>query len=298
VVFVLVLRRMPPRFWDSPPGLGRWARAGLGVAVGLVVVGVAMTASAVRTAPPASTGMSQLAYDFGGGRNVVNVILVDIRAWDTMGELAVLLVAATGVASLVFLRERRLVRVEAQFRAARGEGADADPLPMPVPRWLARAVTAGERSVIFEVVTRLVFHTVLLFSLYLLFSGHNNPGGGFAGGLVAGLAITVRYLAGGRAELRAAAPVRPGLLLGAGMFLSAGVGLAALLAGGEVLQSQILIAELPLLGQVKLVTSLFFDMGVYLVVVGLVLDILRSLGAGLDSQIQRDREQVADEVRA
>ncbi len=291
VVFVLVLRRMPPRFWDTPPGIGRWARAGLGAAVGLVVVGVAMTAAAVRTATPASAGMSQLAYDFGGGRNVVNVILVDIRAWDTMGELSVLLVAATGVASLVFLRERRLVRVEAQFRAARDQGADADPLPVPVPRWLARAVTAGERSVIFEVVTRLVFHTIVLFSLYLLFSGHNNPGGGFAGGLVAGLAITVRYLAGGRAELRAAAPVRPGALLGAGMFLSAGVGLAALLTGGEVLQSQILTAQLPLLGQVKLVTSLFFDMGVYLVVVGLVLDILRSLGAGLDSQIERDREQ-------
>ncbi len=291
VVFVLVLRRMPARFWDTPPGLGRWARAGLGAAVGLVVVGMALTASAVRTATPASDGLAEQAYDFGGGRNVVNVILVDIRAWDTMGELAVLLVAATGVASLVFLRERRLARVEEEFRAARGEAADADPGPAPVPRWLARTATAGERSVIFEVVTRLIFHTVVLYSLYLLFSGHNNPGGGFAGGLVAGLALTVRYLAGGRAELQAAAPVRPGVLLGAGMFLSAGVGLAALLSGGEVLQSWIIPTELPLLGQVKLVTSLFFDIGVYLVVIGLVLDILRSLGAGLDAQIERDREQ-------
>jgi multicomponent Na+:H+ antiporter subunit A len=295
VVFVLVLRRLPSRFWDTPPGLGRWVRAGLGAAVGITVVGVALVASAARTATPASDGMAALAYDYGGGKNVVNVILVDIRAWDTMGELSVLLVAATGVASLVFLRERRLARVEEEFRAARAASLDAPPAPVRAPRWLARVVTAGERSVIFEVVTRLVFPTVVLYSLYLLFSGHNNPGGGFAGGLVAGLALTLRYLAGGRAELRVAAPVRPGVLLGAGMFLSAGVGLAALLLGGDVLQSWILTFDVPVLGEVKLVTSLFFDIGVYLVVVGLVLDILRSLGAGLDSQIEQERREEQDE---
>ena len=76
-----------------------------------------------------------------------------------------------------------------------------------------------------------------------------------------------------------------------GMFLSAGVGLAALLFGGDVLQSWILQAEIPILGDVKLVTSLFFDIGVYLVVVGLVLDVLRSLGGGLDAQIERARQQ-------
>ena len=107
---------------------------------------------------------------------------------------------------------------------------------------------------------------------------------------VAGLALTVRYLAGGREELRAAAPILPGVLLGIGMFLSAGVGLAALLFGGDVLQSWILQAEIPILGDVKLVTSLFFDIGVYLVVVGLVLDVLRSLGGGLDAQIERARQ--------
>mgnify|MGYP000856796619 FL=1 len=135
---------------------------------------------------------------------------------------------------------------------------------------------------IFEIATRLLFHTMVVFALFLLFSGHNAPGGGFAAGLVIGIALAVRYLAGGRYELGEAAPVHPGLLLGTGLFLSAGVGLLALVVGGAVLQSTILEATLPVLGDVKLVTSFFFDVGVLLVVVGLVLDILRSLGAEID----------------
>ena len=155
--------------------------------------------------------------------------------------------------------------------------------------WLAEgsAMKPERRSVIFEVVTRLIFHTIVLWSLYLLFSGHNHPGGGFAAGLVAGLALAVRYLAGERDELRAAAPIMPGLLLGAGLFLSAGTGLASLAFGGDVLQSWIFDLHLPLVGDVHVVTSVFFDVGVYLVVIGLILDILRSLGSGLDTLIEQ-----------
>jgi multicomponent Na+:H+ antiporter subunit A len=137
---------------------------------------------------------------------------------------------------------------------------------------------------VLEVVTRILFHTIVVFSLYLLFSGHNEPGGGFAGGLVAGLALVLRYLAGGRYELGEAAPVAPGLLLGGGLLFAGGTGVAGLLQGAGVLQTAILQTTLPVLGDVKLVTSLFFDIGVYLIVVGLVLDVLRSLGAELDRQ--------------
>ena len=80
-----------------------------------------------------------------------------------------------------------------------------------------------KRSVIFEVVTRLVFHIMLAASLYLLFAGHNQPGGGFAGGLVAGLALVVRYLAGGRYELDEAAPFDAGLLVGLGLLVAVGL---------------------------------------------------------------------------
>jgi multicomponent Na+:H+ antiporter subunit A len=154
--------------------------------------------------------------------------------------------------------------------------------------WLLAGPTLdpGKRSVLFEVLTRVLFHPMILFALFLLFSGHNTPGGGFAAGLVAGLALTVRYLAGGRYELGAAAPVHPGLVLGTGLFLSAGVGLVALLAGQAALESTILDLHLPVLGHVHLVTSLFFDVGVFLVVIGLVIDILRTFGAELDRQAE------------
>jgi multicomponent Na+:H+ antiporter subunit A len=153
--------------------------------------------------------------------------------------------------------------------------------------------------VILEVITRLLFHTILVFSLFLLFSGHNDPGGGFAAGLVAGLAMVLRYLAGGRYELGEAAPVDPGRVLGAGLLLAGGTALAGLLLGGEVLESVILQWTVPVLGDVKLVTSLFFDVGVYLIVVGLILDILRSLGAELDREEadERDASDTEDAAR-
>ncbi len=313
VVFVLVLRRLPPYFSDRPLVATRWVRLLIGVATGLVVAGVALVAPSARVHAPVSEPFAEEAYEFGGGKNVVNVTLVDIRAWDTVGEISVLLVAATGVASLVFLRRRsgQIFRAdEAPADRAVWGGApdpmaalrrsDARPAQAPGaparPEWLraVRTLAPQRRSVIFEVVVRLLFHTMVLYALFLLFSGHNAPGGGFAAGLVVGTALVVRYLAGGRYELGEAAPVQPGALLGLGLFLSAGVGLGAMAAGGTVLQSWILETRLPLLGDVKLVTSLLFDVGVFLVVVGLVLDVLRSLGAELDRRAESGEDEVGD----
>lgn len=306
VVFVLVMRRLPPYFSDRPRTSSRWVRLAIGLAAGLTVGGLALVVPGARIHTPVSVDFAAEAYEFGGGKNIVNVTLVDIRAWDTMGEISVLLVAATGVASLVFLRRRSGAIYRAgdapEHRQVWTGSGSADPqgavrrLPISETRraayqpreWLrsARTLAPQRRSVVFEVVVRLLFHTMIVYSLFLLFSGHNNPGGGFAAGLVTGIALIVRYLAGGRYELGEAAPVQPGLLLGSGLFLSAGVGLVALLAGGSVLQSWKFDIPVPLIGDIHLVTSLFFDIGVYLVVVGLVLDILRSLGAELDRQAE------------
>lgn len=135
------------------------------------------------------------------------------------------------------------------------------------------------RSVVLETVVRLAFHTVLVFSLYLLFAGHNSPGGGFVGGLVAGCAFVLRYVAGGRGALREAVPVDPVVPLGLGLLLATSTGLAALVLGGQLLESGKLAVDVPVLGLVKATSALAFDTGVYLVVVGLVLGLLRSLGA-------------------
>jgi multicomponent Na+:H+ antiporter subunit A len=290
VMFVLVLRRLPGHFSVRPLVASRRLRVAIGVAVGAVVSGLAYAATAGRQAVSISTAFAEPAVSYGGGRNVVNVTLVDIRAWDTMGEISVLVVAATGVASLVFGGSRRLLR-----------GVRRPPLPTP-PRgqvWLMAGHTldAGLRSPILEVVTRLIFHTIVLFSIYLLFAGHNAPGGGFAGGLVVGLALVLRYLAGGRHELDVAAPVDAGAVMGAGLFVALGTGLTALIAGGQVLQSTLMDWHLPVLGHVHFVTSMIFDVGVYLVVIGVVLNILRSLGAEVDRHEQIERAE-ADARRA
>jgi multicomponent Na+:H+ antiporter subunit A len=289
VVFVLVLRRLPEYFTDRPLSRLRYVRMALGGAVAVVVAGVMLVATGARSTPPVSIGFPEAAVAFGGGRNIVNVTLVDIRAWDTLGEISVLVAAATGVASLVFIRTRTAtIKTVDQYTG---------PLPQPTPQpgppaatrrvWLTggRTLAPERRSIVFEVITRLLFHTVIVFSLFLLFSGHNNPGGGFAAGLVTGLALVVRYLAGGRYELDEAAPVDAGALMGAGLLIAAASAMAPIAFGGTVLQSALVDLQLPLLGDVHLVTSVLFDVGVYVLVVGLVLDVLRSLGSGIDRHI-------------
>jgi len=292
VVFVLVLRKLPKDIGERHRPAERTVRAVIAVCVGLVMAGVGAAALSARTATPVSVDLPALALEEGHGQNVVNVILVDIRAWDTLGELSVLVVAATGVASLVFLRRRTGAVDRAGEPHTSGDDASGA-RRAPHSRWLSATSTLApaRRSVVLEVATRFLFHTIVVLSLFLLFAGHNAPGGGFSGGLVAGLALVLRYLAGGRYELGEAAPIPPGLLLGTGLLFAGGAGVTALLLGGQVLQSAYLEADLPVLGHASLPTALFFDIGVYLVVVGLVLDILRSLGAELDRQEDQQDEE-------
>jgi multicomponent Na+:H+ antiporter subunit A len=129
----------------------------------------------------------------------------------------------------------------------------------------------------------------MILSVYFFFSGHNAPGGGFAGGLIAGLALVLRYLAGGRYELGEAVPIDAGKILGLGLTFAAGTALVSMFLGAPALSSATLELTLPLLGDIKIVTALFFDLGVYLIVVGLILDVLRSLGARLDAETVGER---------
>ncbi|GAB2933149.1 Na+/H+ antiporter subunit A [Rhodococcus aerolatus] len=282
VMFVLVLRKLPPRIAQRKPVARRSLRVLLAVSVSLVLTTLAAFAVNARSTTPISVLFAEAAYGRGEGKNVVNVTLVDIRAWDTIGEISVLLVAATGVASLVF-RHRRFgsaPRVtDAQLANAPDSAREGG------TTWLrgGELVDPELRSLVLEVAARLVFPTIMVLSVYFLFSGHNAPGGGFAGGLTAGLALVVRYLAGGRYELGETVPVDVGAILGVGLLLAGGTAAASIALGAPVLSSAVLEVTLPVLGDVKLVTALFFDVGVYLIVVGLVLDVLRSLGAGLDA---------------
>lgn len=133
-------------------------------------------------------------------------------------------------------------------------------------------------SLILEVVGRATFHTILVLALYLLFAGHNAPGGGFVGGLVAGAAFVLRYARGGTPGMTQAVGLPWEWVLGAGILLAGLTGAAGWAVGGDYLESGYVEWTLPLLGDVALTTALPFDTGVLLVVVGLVQAILDTLG--------------------
>ena len=235
-----------------------------------------------------------------------------------------LVVAATGVTSLLFLRRRTRAlprlqdaaddtlvwRMDESARKAIAyrrlpQSEEADPTPLLTVEqtraggagrarrarsWLIAENTLApeRRSIMFEVIVRLIFHSILVVSVYLLIIGHDLPGGGFAGGIVAGLALIVRYLAGGRYELGEAAPVAAGMLIGLGLMIATGTGLGGAIIGDAVLQGGKLALDIPLLGPLTLYSSTLFDVGVYLVVVGVVLDVLRSFGSEIDRQIDEE----------
>jgi multicomponent Na+:H+ antiporter subunit A len=123
-----------------------------------------------------------------------------------------------------------------------------------------------------------IFYVMLMASLYLLFAGHNQPGGGFVGGLVAGAAVALRYVAGGIDEVRRVSPLKPWTILGAGVVTAAVCALVPVLWGAPVLDNGDVSSTVPLLGKVKVASALAFDVGVYLVVIGLVLMVVEAFG--------------------
>lgn len=130
-----------------------------------------------------------------------------------------------------------------------------------------------QRSVILTETVNGLTPILLLFSVFLTFRGHNDPGGGFAGGLVMGAAVILRYLASGTEGIRSLR-VDPIVLIGLGLALAVVTGLGGLLSGNAFLESTIWRFELPLIGKIKLVSSAFFDIGVHILVVGVVMSIL------------------------
>lgn len=307
VAIVLVLRRLPGRIGVAHGRApGKALRIALGIGVGVAMSAIAVISLGARVANPIYRELADLAVQGGHGVNIVNVILVDVRGWDTMGELSVVIVAATGVASLIFL-DRRTDNVDRPKRAAgrrrylSGAHPGADSVEHSSERtetdvtqtrraWLlaGRTLAPENRSILLEITVRLLFHSIIVVSLFVLFSGHNAPGGGFAAGLIAGMALVARYLAGGRYELAAAVTVDAGKLLGTGLVLAVGTALAPLVWGADALTSSLIEMTVPVVGHIEFVTSTIFDLGVYLVVIGLVLDVLRSLGGEVDRQQEEE----------
>lgn len=135
-----------------------------------------------------------------------------------------------------------------------------------------------KRGVSVDVTGQLVFHVVVLVSLFVLFVGHNQPGGGFVGGLLFSAAVALRYVTGGIEEVRSLFRFKPWTILGTGLLLAATVAVIPLFAGGSIVENAYRSVELPVFGKVGLGSALLFDLGVYLVVVGVVLMVLEAFG--------------------
>ena len=149
------------------------------------------------------------------------------------------------------------------------------------------------RSVILDEADRWLFPVVLLVSVYLTFRGHNAPGGGFIGGLVASAAFVLRYLTGRHREDPIYEVFRPHTIVGAGMLVSTITALAPLFFGDSLLESHIWKWKIPVFGELKIVSSTFFDLGVYILVIGVVLSILVALGIDQDENEDNPNEAPA-----
>ena len=253
LLLLLALFHLPAS--AAPTPLPRRVRDGL--VAGAAGVGAAALAWGMLTRPTNSALAEYFlaqSKPLGGGTNVVNVILVDFRGFDTLGEITVMGVAAIGVAILL-------------------EGLRTRTSPF------GTAPKSGDRHpLILRTVSRPLLPLVLLVALFLFLRGHNLPGGGFIAAILVSVALMLQYMASGvtwtRERLRLSFP--PVIALGVGIALATGLG--AWLFGAPFLSQTYTYLHLPVVGEVELATAMLFDLGVFVAVVGAVMLILARLG--------------------
>lgn len=153
-----------------------------------------------------------------------------------------------------------------------------------------------KRSMILDVVVQAEFHALWVVALYLLFAGHNQPGGGFAAGLIAGAALALQFISKGPAAVRRTIRVAPTTILGVGLLFSLGTAIIPLFTGHSLLDHAKIELSAPLLGDAKITSAFTFDVGVFLVVVGLVAYLIGAFSGPDDEPIDSPPER--DEVRA
>ncbi len=245
LIYVLVFKRFRS-LGALSPRLVRYRDALIAAGIGVLIFGVVLSVSTTETAPRLREYFVGFGPTLGHGRNIVNVILVDFRAFDTMGEITVLATAAIGVRALLGL---------AVVERSEAESAREAPLTSPI----------------FRTAVRVLMPLLLLFAVFLLLRGHNEPGGGFVGGLVAAAAFALYAIAYGVARARHALLVNPLTLLGAGLLIALASGVPATLGGQPYMTAQWALEP------VAVGTPALFDIGVFLVVTGVVLMMIFSL---------------------
>ena len=259
VLLLLGLRWLPKRVpfvWTAAGARAALPRRVRDLAIAAASgAGLAAIAYAVMTRPLPDNTISRYfmehAYPEGGGTNVVNVILVDFRGFDTLGEIAVL--GVVGLAVFALLR---------RFRPA---PESTEPPPQQKEQ---SAASAAEDLLVPAIIMRLMFPAMALLAVYLLLRGHNLPGGGFVAGLTLATGVILQYMAGGTRWAESRLAIRPVRWIGVGLLLAAATGLGSWLFAHPFLTSHTAHLHLPLLGELHLPSAFFFDLGVFSLVVG------------------------------
>ena len=255
ILLLLALFFLPQRHASESPPWRRVRDLALSLATGC---GVGFAAWGMLTGPHQSISdfFMEKSVPGGGGKNVVNVILVDFRGFDTLGEITVLAMAAIGIFALL------------------------DNLRLPVPQTDQNGRPwAGERHpLILSQMTRFLLPLALLVATHLFLRGHNAPGGGFIAGLVTAVALILQYMASGiawtqRQWRQPSTPSSP-----AASCIASATGVASLFLGRPFLTSAFGHIHLPVIGEFELASAMVFDLGVFLTVVGVILLILANLG--------------------
>lgn len=263
VLMLLALHFLPKETPRESTALRRLRDVALSGAAGL---GLAALAYAMMTRAPAFPPIS--AYHLAqskpgaGGTNAVNTIIVDFRGYDTFGEIIVLGIAALILFALTesLLANGAATRRLAQFAASRPEPAgDRHPLLMVMA-------------------TRFILPFALMVAAFLFFRGHNLPGGGFVAGLIAAIAFVLQYMASGLGWTESRQRIAFHSLIAAGILTAAATGAGAWIWGLPFLTSDYGYIHLPPLEEFEWATAAIFDLGVFLTVLGAVMQALNSLG--------------------
>ncbi|MBE0492819.1 MAG: monovalent cation/H+ antiporter subunit A [Thiomicrospira sp.] len=255
VLLLLALYFLPQ---SSPKEIGR-VRLSRDIVISVLAgVGVTLFTMAVlsREFDPISTYFLENAKPGGGGTNVVNVILVDFRGIDTLGEIVVLALAGLGIYAML-------------------EGMK---LPAPSKDIHGRQWNLDNHPMIMQTLTRLLLPLMLMVAVYIFLRGHNLPGGGFIAGLIAAVALIVQYLANGIEWTSDRLKADMHWVIGFGLLAATGTGLVAIGLGFPFLTSTFTYLTWPVVGKFEVASAIAFDIGVFLVVVGATVMSLVQLG--------------------
>ncbi|MFT5642601.1 MAG: multicomponent K+:H+ antiporter subunit A, partial [Janthinobacterium sp.] len=296
VLILLGLRWLPKR---SLPAVGtkeqRRARLrrirdmvlALAVGGGMALLSFTMMSRAFPEST--STFFLRRSLSEGGGSNVVNVMLVDFRGFDTFGEIVVLGVVALTIYALLrrFRPARETLDLPEQQRA----------IPPDIVTDLLnprnKADTAVGYLMVPAVLVRLLLPFAAMISFYFFLRGHNEPGGGFVAALVLSVSLLLQYIISGTRWVEAHLPLYPRRWIAAGLLVSLATGLGSLAWGFPFLTSHSFYVTLPLIGTIHLASALFFDIGVFLLVVGSTMLILTAI-AHQSVRSHRYRDRMAD----